>query len=214
MERRSKHGNSWERVELPKIVNHDQRRREIALAALRALKNHGLENVTVAHIAAEAGSTSGMIAHYYPTKLDVILAALHLMHERLEAKLQASIDRGSTNCERLLSEALPFDSDRAAEIGVWLSFWAFTLNRPPLLEASRPLDEDWHAVIRKALLACYPELSSYPKAKLDQEIAMLVVFLDGLAMKGLLRPENYDSKTARALLRTYLSRFGPISKSN
>ena len=64
---------------MPKIVDHLQRREQIALAACQVVANHGFEQATVVRIARASGYTTGMLAHYYESKQDIILAALRLM---------------------------------------------------------------------------------------------------------------------------------------
>jgi AcrR family transcriptional regulator len=72
---------------MPKIVDHAARRDEIALVACRVVAEHGFENATVVRIAREAGYTTGMIAHYFDSKQEIILAALRLMLRRIEERL-------------------------------------------------------------------------------------------------------------------------------
>ena len=64
---------------MPKIVDHAQRRDEIAQVACKVVAQYGFEQATVARIARAAGYTTGMVAHYYESKQEIILAALRLM---------------------------------------------------------------------------------------------------------------------------------------
>jgi AcrR family transcriptional regulator len=61
---------------MPKIVNHDERRDQIALVACRVVAENGFDQATIVRIAREAGYTTGMVAHYFDTKQDIIIAAL------------------------------------------------------------------------------------------------------------------------------------------
>jgi AcrR family transcriptional regulator len=72
---------------MPKIVDHDQRRDEIALVACRVVADYGFDQATVVRIAREAGYTTGMVAHYFDTKQDIIIAALRLILRRIEERL-------------------------------------------------------------------------------------------------------------------------------
>ena len=78
---RQRRGSPWAagpKANVPKIVDHAKRRDEIALVACQVVAEHGFERTTVARIAAAAGYTTGMVAHYYESKQDIILAALRL----------------------------------------------------------------------------------------------------------------------------------------
>ena len=81
---------------MPKIVDHAARRDEIALVACRVVAEHGFENATVVRIAREAGYTTGMIAHYFDSKQEIILAALRLMLRRIEERLGRPAREGET----------------------------------------------------------------------------------------------------------------------
>ena len=50
-------------------------------------RSYGFEQATVARIAREAGYTTGMVAHYFDSKQDIILAALRLILRRIEERL-------------------------------------------------------------------------------------------------------------------------------
>lgn len=53
---------------MPKRVDHQQRRECIASALMRVAARDGLEGISLRQVAAEAGVTSGMVQHYFPSK--------------------------------------------------------------------------------------------------------------------------------------------------
>src|SRR5579862_1071049 len=108
--RASRRCSQSRRVEsMPKIVDHEQRRDEIALVACRLLAEYGFDQATIVRIAREAGYTTGMVAHYFDTKQDIILAALRLILRRIEERLTAGADAQRPDLLALLTEALPLD---------------------------------------------------------------------------------------------------------
>src|ERR1700690_3175789 len=100
---------------MPKIVDHAQRRDEIALVACQVVASHGFEQATVARIARAAGYTTGMVAHYYESKQDIILAALRLMLVRIEERLMRERQNDEANLLSVLSELLAVDAQRFTE---------------------------------------------------------------------------------------------------
>ena len=72
---------------MPKIVDHAQRRDEIALVACRVVAAHGFDRASMVRIAREAGYTTGMLAHYFDSKQDIIIAALRLILRRIDERL-------------------------------------------------------------------------------------------------------------------------------
>jgi len=87
---------------MPKIVDHAQRREEIALVTCRVVAEYGFEQATIVRIAREAGYTTGMVAHYFDTKQDIIIAALRLILTRIEARLTKPAD-GAPDLQTVLT---------------------------------------------------------------------------------------------------------------
>src|SRR5260370_30266909 len=108
---------------MPKIVDHEQRRDEIALVACRVVAEYGFEQATIVRIARQAGYTTGMVAHYFDTKQDIIIAALRLILRRVEERLTRSGAGGEPDLLTLLAEALPLDETRYIECAFWIAFW-------------------------------------------------------------------------------------------
>lgn len=188
---------------MPKIVDHDKRRNEIALAACRAIAKRGLDSVTLSDIAKEAGRTTGMLAHYYTTKWDLILGALRFMHVRLEQRLSQKLD-GETTLLELLQDALPTDAERKAEAAAWLTFWAFAANRPDLLKRSAKIHADWRALIRRCLLRTQNDAGAWPEETMEHVVSSIMLFTDGLYVKAITRPAMYTPKVQVALMREHL----------
>lgn len=58
---------------MPKIVNHEQKRKLIAEAAWRIIKEEGIEKASIRRVAAEAGMSAGALRHYFSTQDEMLL---------------------------------------------------------------------------------------------------------------------------------------------
>src|SRR5258708_34921414 len=103
-----------------KIVDHAQRRDEIAHVARQVVANYGFEQATVARIARAAGYTTGMVAHYYESKQAIILAALRLILFRIEERLTRERDDGEADLLELLWEARTIVAQRFTACASWM----------------------------------------------------------------------------------------------
>src|SRR5262249_39264755 len=108
---------------MPKIVDHEERRNEIALVACRVVAQYGFDQATIVRIAREAGYTTGMVAHYFDTKQDIVIAALRLILRRIEERLTPQVPAAEPDLLALLTESLPVDETRYIECAFWISFW-------------------------------------------------------------------------------------------
>ena len=61
---------------VPKEVDHQARRRELADAACAVIGRHGLAGATLAQVAGESGWSIGAIRYYFPSKDELLAAAL------------------------------------------------------------------------------------------------------------------------------------------
>lgn len=62
---------------MPKIVNHEERRRELAQAVVEVAAEVGLENASLRRVAQHAGVSMGTVQHYFadqPAMLDFVLS--------------------------------------------------------------------------------------------------------------------------------------------
>ena len=127
---------------MPKQVDHRERRTLIAEALMRVAAEHGLEAVSLRHVAAEAGVTSGMVQHYFRTKDEMMAFALAVVRERNEARVTAAVGQLGDSSPRallrtMLVELLPLDEPRRVDGRVALAFLAYTAVRPAAAAALR-----------------------------------------------------------------------------
>jgi AcrR family transcriptional regulator len=113
---------------VPKRVDHDARKREIADAVLRLAAGEGLESVSLRHVAAEAGTSMGLVQHYFRSKDDMLAFAFEHQsrrHEqRIVEKLTATGRPPSVRdvIRTIMVEILPTDEESRAS---WLAGIAF-----------------------------------------------------------------------------------------
>ncbi|MFC7529798.1 TetR/AcrR family transcriptional regulator [Actinoplanes sp. GCM10030250] len=128
---------------MPRKVDRQERRTQIADALMRVAAEQGLEAVSLRHVAAEAGVSAGMVQHYFRTKDEMMRFALDVVRDRGEARVTAAIEAlGPTPPPRLLlrtllTALLPLDEESRADGRVALAFLAYTAVRPATAPALR-----------------------------------------------------------------------------
>jgi AcrR family transcriptional regulator len=110
---------------MPKLVDHDLRRSEMAEALWRIAAREGLEAVSLNRVADEAGVSKGRVQHYFPSR-DALLAftAEHLLDRvtrRVQAAVAAAPDARSA-VRRALLEALPLTDESVVDARVGAAF--------------------------------------------------------------------------------------------
>jgi AcrR family transcriptional regulator len=164
---------------VPKLVNHDERREQIAFAACKVVAKHGFERATVARIAGAAGYTTGMVAHYFDTKQDIILAALRLILRRIEMRLTQGA-RQRSDLLSVLSECLPIDATRLVECAFWTAFWGQVSADRGARKLNVWVHQEYARVFERCIAAHWPQWRQWQPAVRAKVLASLATFINGL----------------------------------
>jgi AcrR family transcriptional regulator len=192
---------------MPKIVDHEERRRELALAVWRVIRDQGVERASVRTVAKEAGWSPGALRHYFTTQSELLAFAMRLVVERIEGRI-AALERATDPrkaVEQVLHELLPLDGERRAENEVWLAFTARALVDPEL--------RDLHSEVHDALHeACASSLASLTAGRANPaapatalQVERLHALVDGLAVHTALRPDLMTPEHIVAVMRLHLN---------
>jgi AcrR family transcriptional regulator len=139
---------------VPKRVDHEERRRQIADALLRTAATRGLHATGMREVAAEAGVSLRLVQYYFGTKEELLLAAMqHLaarFAERGMARIKQLKETESPISPRsiiaaILTEGLPADDERRTFTILNMAYFALSLTDPAL--AIAPLVRNSDAVI-------------------------------------------------------------------
>jgi AcrR family transcriptional regulator len=189
---------------MPKIVDHAQRRDEIAHVACQVVANYGFEQATVARIARAAGYTTGMVAHYYETKQEIILAALRLMLLRIEQRLTRERATGETDLLEVLSEALAIDAQRFTECAFWMAFWGQVSADKQLKRLNVWVHREYMRLFARCFAEHWPEWPAWPPAVRDQVLRSVVTFMNGLTASAVTSPRDWPAAMQVEQLRLQL----------
>lgn len=126
---------------MPKRVDHDQRRAEIAGALLRIAATRGLQAVTFREVAAEAGVSVRLVQYYFGTKEKLLARAMGFLAARLDARVKrraAELEGPLTRrqvVEVVLTSVLPLDEASRTDALAAAAYYAVALTDPMLTTA-------------------------------------------------------------------------------
>jgi TetR/AcrR family transcriptional regulator, transcriptional repressor of bet genes len=190
---------------MPKIVDHAQRRDEIALVACRVVAAHGFDQASMVRIARAAGSTTGMLAHYFDSKQDIIIAALRLILRRIDERLTRPADRSERpELLELLLEALPVDAHRHIECAFWITFWGQVTADKRLKRINTWVHREYMRLFERCLDVSWSEWPQWSAATRDQVLRSLVTFINGLTASAVANPGDWPPERQTAQLRLQL----------
>jgi TetR/AcrR family transcriptional repressor of bet genes len=189
---------------MPKIVDHAERRDEIAQVACQVVARYGFEQATVARIARAAGYTTGMVAHYYESKQDIILAALRLILLRIEVRLTHEREAGEANLLDVLSEALAIDAPRFTECAFWMAFWGQVSADKKLKRLNVWVHREYMRLFTRCFAEHWPEWQEWPQPTRDQVLRSVVTFINGLSASAVTSPRDWPANMQVEQLRLQL----------
>ncbi|MFC7401316.1 TetR/AcrR family transcriptional regulator [Citricoccus sp. GCM10030269] len=110
---------------MPKVVDYQQRKRELVEATWRIIARHGISGATMRQIAAEAGFANGALKPYFPTKAELIEATYAFVFDQTNRRADVATHGldGLEALEAFCREVLPLDGERLDEARVVISFW-------------------------------------------------------------------------------------------
>ncbi|WP_242910863.1 TetR/AcrR family transcriptional regulator [Actinomadura terrae] len=182
---------------MPKVVDHEGRRRDITAAACRVIAESGLAGATMRDIAGAAGCTTGMVMHYFRSKDEVLVAALNSVSQAVADRVAALAADPSTGIETLLCECLPMDDRRRLEWLVWIAFWGSAAHDPALAEEQRDRYRTW----REALQLVLETAGHPPGARVEEAAETLMTAVDGIGIQAVFDPSRWPPERQARRLR-------------
>jgi len=188
---------------MPKAVDHAERREQIAHAACTVVAQHGFSQATVVRIARAAGYTTGMLAHYYASKREIILAALRLTLLRIEQRLtQPSVAK--PDLLAVLSEALPLDESRFTECAFWTAFWGQVSTDEEVRRLNAWVHQEYARLYRRCMARHWPQSAAWPAPIRAHVLRSITTFINGLTASAVTSRADWPPDRQVAQLRMHL----------
>ncbi|GGQ13159.1 hypothetical protein GCM10010266_40230 [Streptomyces griseomycini] len=178
---------------MPRKVDHRERRELLADALMRLAATRGLEAVSLRHVAAEAGVSTGMVQHYFRTKDEMMGFALEMVMDRIEERSRAALTPGSPReiVRALLLQILPLDETRRLEGHVGLAFLAYAAVKPAMAVGLREAADGM-----RGFLADQVRAAAGPGVDPDRAATGLLALVDGLGLQLLSRQFGEEDAVA------------------
>jgi AcrR family transcriptional regulator len=205
---------------VPKRVDHEERRRQIADALLRTAAARGLHATGMREVAAEAGVSLRLVQYYFGTKEELLLFATQQLAAQFAERVQARIKRIKETespvnprdvIAAILTEGLPADDERRTFTVVYTAYLALSLTDPAL--AIAPLVRNSNAVIDvvAAQLRAAQAAGDTP-AHLDPDLEAVSLMTMSAGLGTSVIAGHSSAGQAQAVIDYHLYRLFPTSK--
>lgn len=192
--------------DMPKIVDHDERREALCLAAAKLIHEEGLEAATVRAIARAASCSTGVLAHYFADKDDLVAHVLAYVNHRPIARMVARLENEPVpeSVVPWLDEVLPLDEDRRMEWSVRLAIWGVK----PNLQTFAPSGQDSWVEGSKILVEMSKARGVLPQdLDTDDFARRLTASVMGASLCAMFEPSRFDPAWLRQFIGATLDDY-------
>ncbi|GAA0330566.1 TetR/AcrR family transcriptional regulator [Bacillus carboniphilus] len=189
---------------MPKLVDHEKRKKQIAEATWKVIVEQGMKGATVRNIAKEAGVSLGALRHYFSSQEELLTYSMELVKVRVTERVTQIALQNLPPKEKvikMLLEMIPTTPETVVEMEVWFSF--ITQMRFHEQKDSGNQDGIFEGIIH---LMEYLNQQGHLKKGIDKDIETerLYAIIDGLALHAMLEPQRLNKDRVTLLLKSHL----------
>ena len=189
---------------MPKVVDHDTRRNDLAAAAVAVIARIGVENMRLTDVAREIGATTGMVTHYLGDKDSVLTAALEYVADEL---LEGDDNAEDTSLDLLwesLYNALPTSDRSRTHWAVWLAFWGRASNNPELAKIHERYNKKFRSSLMRDLNHVLPP-SAFLSTTAEEMANAVITVIDGVSLHATIEPLAWPAEKLKRQLTLMLA---------
>jgi phenylpropionate dioxygenase-like ring-hydroxylating dioxygenase large terminal subunit/AcrR family transcriptional regulator len=187
------------------------RRRELIEAAIAAIAEHGLSNLTLAKVAAGAGLTAAAVSFHFKSKEALLQATLKQLSDDFDAALRAAVaaagDDPAAGLRAVIEVMLDPRVASPARVAVWYAFLSESRARADYQQVCGDKDERYYRIVGELCAALFAGRGG----DLDVEALAegLAGLLDAVWQDILFRGDAFDRGEARRRCLAYLASICP-----
>jgi AcrR family transcriptional regulator len=206
---------------VPKRVDHEERRRQIADALIRMAAARGLHATGMREVAAEAGVSVRLVQYYFGTKEELLLAAMQQLaaqfSERVMTRIKPLRKTGGPASPRdiiaaILTEALPVGEERRTFTIVYTAYLALSLTDPALAIAPLGRNSDVVSDVIAAQLRAAQAAGDMP-ARLDPDLEAVSLMTMSAGLGTSVIGGHSSAEQAQAVIDYHLERLFPATQA-
>ncbi|MBI4831302.1 MAG: TetR family transcriptional regulator C-terminal domain-containing protein [Candidatus Lindowbacteria bacterium] len=194
---------------MPKVVNHKDRRENVAEATWRVIAKRGVDTATIREIAKEANCATGMLQYYFKNKDELILYALQLAVLRMGGRMwrRGEESAGTQILRNVIIESLPLDEERRLEWQILAVFYGRAATNTAMAEECDLWYTDYRILLRG--LITNGKRDGYYRTEIDAatEADAIISLVVGVGVLTTIKPRHFAPEFQLELLDRHLSRL-------
>ena len=196
-----------QRDSMPKQVDHEQRRADIAALAVEVIQREGAASATVRRISDQGGFSMGVITHYFRDKDELIASAFEWLAGESFAALETTLAGAQPGLARLraaLEFMVPHSGARSFP-AVWLSLWSGAMHSAALAQVHRRYYQRWRRILARALAEAVRQHEVPASSAARDTVDLLAAGVDGLWLAVTFEGPRFSGARRKRLVAHLLS---------
>ena len=185
---------------MPRVVDHHERRAEVAAIAADLIAQRGLAGVSLRDVAARGGYSTTVVTHYFANKHELLLHAYRSAGSATEARLAAVAADADDRLLAICEAILPLDEARRRTWQTWFAFWGSAIADPELAGMQRR-----RLLWFREMLA--DELTAAGANDPHEAARELLALVRGVAAEAIFDPDDWPAERQRDLVERTLDRL-------
>lgn len=187
---------------MPKQVDHERRRADIAALAVEVIQREGAGSATVRRISQAGGFSIGVITHYFRDKDELIASAFNRLADESFASLESRLASRAPGLDSLRA-ALEFMVPLAGETShpaVWLSLWSGAMHSEALADVHARYYARWRGILTRCVADAVRRREARAPASVRDAVDLLAAGLDGLWLAVTFEGKRFSAPRRRRLV--------------
>lgn len=184
-------------------------------AAIKCFVDLGYSSTTTTAIAERAGLSRGAMLHHFPSKVDIVRAAVEYLHAKRLKAFKRAVQRSVPGGDRIRTNLDAYwQHVRHPMFVAFFELMVAARTDPELAEILRPaqeaFEEEWHTTARELFTEWHTDDRTF-----DVALDLTRYVLEGMAISFLVHKENERDRRVLAYLEEKLRelRDGPKKKA-
>jgi AcrR family transcriptional regulator len=192
---------------LPKKVDHDQRRVEIARVIREITWNEGVEGLKIRNVADKVGYGPSVVVHYFENKREMLNFSQRESRNQSERTVISAWNSGE-DLEECVAVLLPISNELKSVWHLFFAFWGLAMYDPELAEERLQATSDAKDIFIDMIRSAQAHGEFDPDADPDLIAVNIQIAVNGIATLAMQNEELWPPQRQRAFLREELRRLG------
>lgn len=196
---------------MPKIVDHDQRRRELVDALWEVVNTRGASVVSIRTVAAAAGIPKSNVMYYFPTRGHLLAAAVDQVMGTTVTSASTLLSQPLTP-DRLVAILLlvvPTTPKRRRQAEVWRLLNAEESGDEALSSLLDDFNQRVRVGLRSLLDRALVDGLLDPARDIELETERVHALVDGLSIQTMANPRRLSPARIESILREHVGELAP-----